>query len=158
MKRHSVSLFCVLVAFWLLNSGHYGFLLLALGITSISFVLYLAHRMDVVDHESQPLHLTSKIFAYHLWLIKEIFHSNIDVLKHIWRGQLSITPTLKTIKISQQSDMGKVIYANSITLTPGTIAVDLENDEILVHALDAGSLEGLELGEMDKRISKLEQT
>ena len=72
MKRHSISLFCVLVAFWLLNSGHYSALLLALGAISISFVVYLTHRMDVVDQESQPLHLTPKVFSYHLWLIKEI--------------------------------------------------------------------------------------
>jgi multicomponent Na+:H+ antiporter subunit E len=157
MKRHSISLFCVLVAFWLLNSGHYSALLLALGAISISFVVYLTHRMDVVDQESQPLHLTPKVFSYHLWLIKEIIHSNIDVLKHIWRSQLTISPSLKTIKISQQSDMGKVIYANSITLTPGTIAVDLNDDEIMVHALDASSLEGLELGEMDSRVTKLER-
>lgn len=157
MKRHSISLLSVLVVFWVLNSGHYGALLLALGALSIGLVLYLTHSMDVVDHESQPVDLTPKIFAYHLWLIKEIYHANIDVLKHIWRPQLSISPSLETIKISQHSDMGKVIYANSITLTPGTIAVDLHGDEIIVHALDASSLKDLELGEMDKRVTKLEQ-
>jgi multicomponent Na+:H+ antiporter subunit E len=157
MKRYSVSLMLTLVVFWVINSGQYNALLLGLGAISIGFVVYLTHRMDVVDHESQPFYLTPRIFSYHLWLIKEIIQSNIDVLKHIWRPQLSISPSIQTIKISQRSDMGKVIYANSITLTPGTIAVDLNDDEILVHALDANSLVGLEFGEMDSRISKLEQ-
>ncbi len=156
MKRHSFSLFFVLVAFWLLNSGHYGALLLVFGAVSVLFVVFLVNRMTVVDHESQPLHLTPKIFSYYVWLIKEISQSNIAVLKQIWSVNPNLTPALQTIKISQQTDMGKVIYANSITLTPGTVAVDVQGDEIIVHALDKKDLETLEFGEMDKRVSALE--
>jgi multicomponent Na+:H+ antiporter subunit E len=112
--------------------------------------------MDVVDHESQPLHLTLRIPAYHLWLVKEVILSNISVVKHIWLGNESISPTLATIKASQKTDMGKVIYANSITLTPGTVAVDLAGDQIMVHALLREDIEALEAGEMDRRISRLE--
>ena len=112
--------------------------------------------MDVVDHESQPLYLTPIIFSYYFWLIKEIVKANMNVVKHIWLGKNSISPQLKTIKISQKTDMGKVIYANSITLTPGTVAIDLQGDEILVHALLAADMTSLEQGEMDARIRKLE--
>ncbi|MFT5705776.1 MAG: multicomponent Na+:H+ antiporter subunit E [Oceanospirillaceae bacterium] len=157
MKRHSICLFLVLVVFWLLNSGYYGILLLSLGAVSICFVMFLAHRMEVVDNESQPIHLTPKIFNYHLWLAKNICLSSAAVLSQIWSRDQIISPAFKTIKISQQTDMGKVIYANSITLTPGTVAVDIQNDEILVHALDFRDLNALELGEMDARISLLER-
>ena len=153
---HTISLFLTLAAFWLLNSGHYTLLILSLGLISIALVLYIAHRMDMVDHESQPLHLTLRLPAYHLWLVKEVILSNISVVKHIWLGNESISPTLATIKASQKTDMGKVIYANSITLTPGTVAVDLVGDQITVHALLRENIEVLQAGEMDRRISRLE--
>ena len=156
LMRHTISLFLILVAFWLLNSGHYTLLILSLGLISIVLVLYIAHRMDVVDHESQPLHLTLRIPGYQLWLSKEIILSNISVVKHIWLGNETISPVLTTIKASQKTDIGKVIYANSITLTPGTVAVDLVGDQITVHALLRENIEALQAGEMDRRVSRLE--
>jgi multicomponent Na+:H+ antiporter subunit E len=156
-KISSISLFLTLAAFWLLNSGHYSALILLLGAASIALVLIITHQMDVVDQESQPLYLTRKIFGYYLWLIKEITLANFTLVKHIWLGTKSISPSLKKIKISQKTDMGKVIYANSITLTPGTVTIDLLGDEILVHALHYKSIESLEAGEMDRRVSLLER-
>lgn len=154
--RHTISLSLSLAAFWLLNSGHYNALMLSLGAISISVVLYIAHRMDVVDHESQPIHLTSKFPAYYAWLIKEIIVANILVVKHIWLGNKSITPAIKTIKANQKTDIGRVIYANSISLTPGTVTVNLEGDLFMVHALCQESIEQLEAGEMDRRVTELE--
>ncbi len=155
--KHTISLFLTLAAFWLLNSGHYSVLVLSLGFVSIALVLIISHKMDVVDQESQPIYLSTKILGYYLWLIKEIIKANITVVKHIWVGEKSISPTLKKIKISQQTDMGKVIYANSITLTPGTVAIDLVDNEITVHALLSKDIESLEVGEMDRRVTLLER-
>ncbi|HCM48101.1 MAG TPA: cation transporter [Colwellia sp.] len=157
MKLHTISLFLTLAAFWLLNSGHNTLFILLLGLASILLVLVIVHRMDVVDHESQPLYLTRNIFSYYLWLIKEIIKANIIVVKHIWLGNQSISPTLSRIKMSQKTDMGKVIYANSITLTPGTVAIDLIGDEIIVHALLKKDIDSLLAGEMNRRISLLER-
>jgi multicomponent Na+:H+ antiporter subunit E len=155
--KHTTSLFFTLAAFWLLNSGHYSALILSLGFASILLILIMVFKMELVDQESQPLNLTFKIWGFYLWLSKEIILSNITVVKHIWLGNKSISPTLKKIKISQQTDMGKVIYANSITLTPGTIAIDLIEDEIIVHALLSQGVEVLETGEMDRRVTLLER-
>ena len=155
--KHTISLFLILVAFWLLNSGHYSLLISSLGFASIALVLVITNKMDVVDNESQPVYLSTKIFGYYMWLIKEIIKANITVVKHIWLGVNSISPTLKTIKISQKTDMGKVIYANSITLTPGTVAIDLVDNEITVHALVYKDIEALETGEMDRRVTLLER-
>jgi len=110
----------------------------------------------VIDHEAQPLHLTFKIPAYHAWLIKEIFLANLLVVKHIWLGNKSISPVFATITASQKTDMGKVIYANSITLTPGTVTVNMEGDQFLVHSLLKESIKDLEAGEMDRRVTLLE--
>lgn len=155
--KHILSLFITLAVFWLLNSGHYSLLILSLGFASIILVLVIAHKMDVVDKESQPIHLSRKIFGYYFWLVKEIIQANITVVKHIWFVSEPISPTLKKIKISQQTDVGKVIYANSITLTPGTVAIDIIEDEVIVHALLFKDIESLEIGEMDRRVTLLER-
>ena len=154
--RHTIILSLSLAAFWLINSGHNTALMLSLGVVSVTFVLYIAHRMDVVDHESQPLHLTLKLPGFYAWLIKEIILANFLVVKHIWLGNKTISPTLMTVKASQKTDIGKVIYANSITLTPGTVTVDLDGDYLLVHALLRESIKDLEAGEMDRRVTQLE--
>ena len=154
--QHTVSLSFILVFFWILNSGHYNALLLFLGAISIAIVIFIAHRMDVVDHESQPIHLTIRMPGYWLWLARQIIQANIMVTCHIWRGNKTISPTQFNLKASQKTDMGKVIYANSITLTPGTVAIDLVGDNITVHALTQKTAEELKSGEMDKRVSKLE--
>ena len=156
--RHKISLSIILIVFWLLNSGHYNYLILALGAASIAIVVLIAHRMDVVDHESQTIHLSLEYPRFGLWLIKEIVIANLTVVKHIWLGNKTITPTVKVIKASQTTDVGKVIYANSITLTPGTVTLGLVNDEIMVHALIQENIVALESGDMDSRVSRLEQS
>ena len=149
-------LFLTLAAFWLANSGHYTAFMITLGAISILFVVLIARRMDVIDHEAQPLHLTLKLPKYYAWLVKEIVVANLVVVKHIWLGNKSISPTFATITSSQKTEIGKVIYANSITLTPGTVTVNIEGDKFLVHALVRESIADLESGEMDRRVSNLE--
>lgn len=154
--RHTINLSLILAAFWLANSGHYTAHMLSLGVISIAFIVYIAQRMDVVDNESQPVHLTLKIPSYYAWLVKEIFLANLLVVKHIWLGNKSISPVFATITASQKTEIGKVIYANSITLTPGTVTVNLEGDQFMVHALLQESIQELESGEMDRRVRQLE--
>ena len=156
--KHTISLSLTLGAFWLLNSGYNTPLMLSLGVVSVAFVIYLAHRMDVVDHEYQPVHLTAKLPGYYVWLGKEIILANISVVKHVWLGNQTISPTLATLKASQITDMGRVIYATSITLTPGTVAVNLTGDQIVVHALLRENIEALAAGEMDRRVKVLEDS
>ena len=156
--KHTVSVFLLLAGFWLINSGYYKPLLLSFGLLSVIFVVYLTHRMDVVDHESHPLHLFNlKLPSYYLWLIGQLIVSNIDVVKRVWSGKNSISPCTAWLPLSQTSDIGRVIYANSITLTPGTVAMDLEDDRVYVHALSREGLEDLRAGEMDRRVSNLER-
>ena len=154
--KHTISLSLTLGAFWLLNSDYNTSLILFLGVVSVAFVIFIAHRMDVVDHESQPVHLTAELPGYYVWLAKEIVLANISVVKHVWLGNQTISPTLTTLKASQKTDMGKVIYATSITLTPGTVAVDLVGDQIIVHALLRENIQALAAGEMDRRVRLLE--
>ncbi|MDP1932658.1 MAG: Na+/H+ antiporter subunit E [Gammaproteobacteria bacterium] len=157
MKIQTFSLGILLVIFWLLNSGHYTPMILSLGAVSIALVIMIARRMKVVDDESQPLHLAASIPAYYLWLLKELVLSNVDVVTRIWRGAGSISPAMATIRINQTNDMNRVIYANSITLTPGTVTTEVSRDSITVHALSSSSIDALNTGEMEARIRRLDR-
>ncbi len=155
--RHVISLTIVLACFWWLNSGLAHLLMLSLAAASIILVVWICHRMDVVDHQLDPVHLSPGFPGYLVWLAKEVIVSNITVVKHVWLGNQSISPTLEKIKMGQRTDIGKVIFANSITLTPGTVTVELEGDEALVHGLLRENVEDLKDGEMNSRICRLEE-
>ena len=141
---------------WLLLSGHYTPLILTLGLVSVVVVVAIAMRMDVLDHESLPIHLTRYFPGYWIWLGVEIVKANIDVAKRVWSPSLPISPTLFLLETSQPGALGQVIYANSITLTPGTVSVALEDGKILVHAIAREVGDDLAAGEMDRRVSRLE--
>lgn len=153
---HALSLGLVLAILWWLLSGYFVPLLLSFGVLSVILVVLIARRMDVVDHEGQPLHLSWKIGFYWLWLLKEIFNSAVHVSKVILAKKMPLRPAMLHIKPTQHSEMGHVIFANSITLTPGTITVALENGELLVHALTQETADGLTNGDMDRRVTAIE--
>ena len=146
-----------LSAFWLLMSGHYTPLILFLGAISVGFVLYLTKRMDALDEDTFEFKLKRLHFSYWSWLAKEIFKANLDVAKVILAPNMKLSPRMLRVPTSQSSELGTVIYANSITLTPGTVSVDIEGDEIIVHALTQELMDGLTEGDMDKRVNYLEE-
>jgi len=154
--RHAFALSILLSAFWLVNSGHYTPLLLTFMLASVASIVALSHYMDMVDGEAQPLNITFTLPIYLLWLAKEVVLANVAVTKCVWRGKKAISPRTMVVTASQKSDLGIVIYANSITLTPGTVSIDLEDNKILVHALNEESAAGLLTGEMDRRVCKVE--
>ncbi len=154
---HAISLTLALSVLWLLLSGHFAEpSLLVLGLVSVLVVVAIVHRMDVLDHEGHPIHLSWRGSLYWPWLIKEIVLANIDVAKAILRLPGGIEPTVFNVSASQRSELGRVIYANSITLTPGTVTIAIEDDLLTIHALTAGAAEGLGTGEMDRRVCRVE--
>ena len=155
--RYIVSLIVVLSLIWLGNSGFFNGLLLSLGAVSIIFVVFMSNRLGIIDEESQPLHISRRIIVYWLWLLKTLVKSNITVIKRIWKGPSSINPVVARIPISQKTEMGQAIYANSITLTPGTTTLDVEDDTMIVYALSDNAIRYLMTGDMDRRVSRLEE-
>ncbi len=154
---HAVSLWVMLFALWLLLSGIYTPLLVAFGAFSSLLVVVVALRMDVVDQEGRPLHISLLRWArYMVWLVLEILKSSIDVARCILDPAMPINPRVMRVKTADLTLVGKVTYANSITLTPGTVSIDLEGDEIEVHALTDAGAAGLESGEMLRRVRALE--
>ena len=152
---HALSLGLVLFAVWLLLSGIFEPLLLGLGVVSCIAVVYIAHRMDVIDREGHPVHLSWRTLLYFPWLAWEIAKANIDVALAIARPKMRIEPRLLEIEAGQEDDLGRVIYANSITLTPGTVTIATEGSAFTIHALTRGAAEGLKSGDMDRRVSAM---
>ncbi|MEJ2121539.1 MAG: Na+/H+ antiporter subunit E [Alphaproteobacteria bacterium] len=151
-----VSLVAFLVGTWLLLSGRYEPLILAFGVVSIVIVALIAYRMGVVDYESHPINLGWRLPAFWIWLLWEIVKANIDVAKRIIHPRMPISPTVFTLEPTQPTELGLVIYANSITLTPGTVTLQVERGGLEVHALSRQAAEDLAKGEMDRRVTWIE--
>ena len=161
MKRPQVlgtlGLAASLFAFWLLLSGIYTPFLVLSGLVASVAVALLASRMEVADREGHPVHLTLAAAAYWPWLAKEIAKSGWQVTRIILDPRLPISPTLVRFRPSQTSSVGLATHANSITLTPGTITVEAEHGEFLVHALTREAAAGVVDSEMDRRVSRLDR-
>ncbi len=153
---YAISAVVVLYGFWLLLSGFFTLPLLAAGLGSAIAVVLLTRRMGVVDREGHPIYLGWAAAKYWPWLLWEIVKAAWDVAKIIVDPKLPISPTMIRVKTSQKTSVGIVTYANSITLTPGTISVEAEHGEILVHALTRAAADGLAAGDMDRRVSEFE--
>jgi multicomponent Na+:H+ antiporter subunit E len=152
----AISLGLFLFVVWMLLSGHDETMLIVLGIVSCAVIVLLAHRMDLIDHEGHPVHLGWRAPLYWLWLGWQVVLANLHVARRVLGLGPAISPMLFSVKTSQKSELGKVIYANSITLTPGTISLRVTEDEIEIHALTRESADGLADGVMDRRVSKME--
>jgi len=145
-----------LFAFWLALSGHYTPMLLGFGVGSCVLVGYLSHRMDLIDEEGVPLQSALRMMMYLPWLLKEVLVANIEVARVILSPTLKISPRMVLFHGSQKTDLGRAIYANSITLTPGTITTGVNGNEFEIHALRAADLETDEEQAMDMRCSRVE--
>ncbi len=155
MKR-ALGLFLLLFAFWLLLSGHYDLWFMGLGFISSASAVFLARRMGIVDAEGLPLDLVPGLLRYAPWLFGTVIQANFDVARRILHPRLPITPTVIRVPAEQRTAPGRVSYANSITLTPGTISLEVSDDEIEVHALSVDAAEDLQSGEMGRRVVALE--
>jgi len=146
----------VTYAFWLVLSGHYTATLMIIGAVCSVLVVALASRMAVLDKEGHPIYLLVRAVWFWPWLIWEIVKSGISVSKIILSPSLPISPTLINVRASQKTAVGLVTYANSITLTPGTVSVEVEGDEITVHAITRDGAMDLAEGGMDRVVSRFE--
>lgn len=144
-------------AYSLPGSAHFHGLILGLGVASCAGVAAIQWRIDRDAVAPATYRLISRSVLYFPWLFLEIIKSNLHVARIILTPALPIRPHLIRVPASQQTEVGRVIYANSITLTPGTISLDLRDDEILVHALDDSVAQDLKTGAMDRKVAALER-
>lgn len=147
----------VLFALWLLMSGLFKPLLIGLGLASVLVTVFVVKRMDELDNDRFDIRLSPlKFVGYLIWLMAEIARANWAVTKVILSPRMPIRQRLFNTPSTQKTDLGQVIFANSISLTPGTITVETEGDHFLVHALAFGEGDLAALADMDARVSATE--
>ena len=147
-----------LFLFWLVLSGHSEIMILEFGVGSSLLVTYLHYRMDREDRYPFPVRLTWRAPGYVLWLIKEIFKANVNVARIILDPRLPISPIMVPFRAKMKSDFYRVIYANSIPLTPGTLTSGTDGEILRIHALTWHDVDGREEDEMAHRIQAMEGT
>ena len=154
----AAALFAVLFGYWLLLSCHYTLWLNSAGVITCAIVAGWAYRLDLSDKEGTPVHLIGRALIYWPWLVVEIIKAALDVSWRIVHPALPISPNLRRFKATQKTPEGLTTYANSITLTPGTISVvvDWRTHEIVVHGLSRDGLDGVASGEMDQKVTRFE--
>ena len=155
INSKSIALFLFLFGFWLLMSGHYTVLITSLGVVSCLLCVYLTIKGNFLDNETIPIYFFPRLIQYTIWLIKEIFISNITTAKVILLQ--SEEPELFSVKATQKTNEGKVTYANSITLTPGTVTTQIKDNVFEVHALTKEFGDDVRSSEMDRMVTWLEK-
>ena len=150
----SFILFFILFSLWLLMSGHYNVLIVSLGIISCAFCVYVAKRGKLIDDEGLPIFFMPRLLNYLIWLFKEILKSNLSTAKVIINGK--VEPETFTVKTSQVTDVAKVTYANSITLTPGTVTTKIQKGVVEVHALNSDYGTDVRTNDRDKKVTGFE--
>lgn len=154
--RYLFSLAIVLSLLWLGMSGVYKPLMYILGAGSVAFVVWISRRMDVVGVEHNPVLYSWRLPVYWVWLLWEIVKSNVEVARAALAPRTLVRPRVVKVPLTLRSAVGKVTYANSVTLTPGTVTLLLEEDHLEAHALLESSAVSLESGEMERKIAWLE--
>ena len=142
-----------LMVFWLLLSGFFKPLLLSFGLGSVVLVVYLLHRMNNFDGLSLGFPLKYSFLRYIGWLMGKVVLSSLEVTKLVWSKNQKLSPAVAKLPVSNSSVKSLALYTNSITLTPGTLSIDVDNEHVTVHALNARSIDELKAGEMAKGIS-----
>jgi multicomponent Na+:H+ antiporter subunit E len=145
-------------AVWLLFSGIYKLLMIIFGVVSVVLVLIAVGRMNLLKNsESAVILRPFKLINYFFWLFVEIVKSNIAVCKILWSPNISVDQKIIKIPFSQRGEISQVIFANSITLTPGTVTLEMEGKELIVHILNYGEGTTSSLSEMNKRVTCIER-
>lgn len=151
--KHPIKLAIVLVITWLLLSDFFEPLLLSLGVVSVAFSLWIATRMDKFDNERYRFNLSLSFIKFLFSLGIKVIQSNIDVCARIL-GFKPVESTFITIQMPFKDDVAKVLYANAITLTPGSSSIALEDKRLLVHTISKEGAHSLAHGDMLKIMPK----
>lgn len=158
--RNVVISFITLMAFWLIMSGFFDIVHGMMGVICVSAVIALNYQFrkhkyfeDEVDVLQELRY--GRLFIYLFWLAWQIVVSGIQVAKVILSPSLPISPSMVRFKVDLPSAHAKMILGNSITLTPGTLTVDIEGDEFLVHAIIPAAHSGITDDSMPRQVLKL---
>lgn len=150
----------ILTAVWFILSGRLDLIYLFWGFISIAFTMWLFNRLrsiPLADHEpyGSTRIIIPRLIVYLVWLVGEIIKSGVYVTYVVLHPKMPIQPMLVRFTSKQPNVLARVILGNSITLTPGTITLDIQGDRFVVHALTRDTEEGLVSGDMESRVAQL---
>lgn len=144
-------LILALAAFWFALSGETAPLFLMLGALSALLTLWLVARLKIIDRDASPYHRAPNILVYGGWLLVEIVKANLAVIRRILGPTHAIDPVMVNVTTTARTNLGKALFANSITLTPGTVTVDVDGDRLKVHALVRETSTAQSFAPMDRK-------
>jgi multicomponent Na+:H+ antiporter subunit E len=145
----------VLAVFWLVLSGHVEPLLLALGAVSVAVVCWLAWRADLDQQPGVTARFALRLPLFSLWLGMKVLVSALAVVRKVWSPRLVLRPVVAPTPARDLPELSRVVYANAITLTPGTLSLDIGDDRIDVHSLEPAGIDELREGAMLRRVRQL---
>ena len=157
---YPIAIFLLLFGIWIIFSGQFDPFHLAMGLVSALFVPLISSSFLFLDRDrsaGQRLGEMIRIPGYLAWILYKIFQANLHILKlALTPGDLKgVEPSMVKVKTNLKTDFGRYVLANSITLTPGTITVLMEGDELLVHSISEETDAGLRDGTMEQRIAEV---
>jgi multicomponent Na+:H+ antiporter subunit E len=147
-------LLAALAALWFALSGETAPMFLFLGVVSVLLALWLAARLKIIDRDASPYHRAPQLAGYLAWLMVQIVKANIAVIGRILGPRHAIDPALVNVTTTARTDLGKALFANSITLTPGTVTVDVDDENLVVHALVREQSRSHSFAPMDRRAAR----
>jgi len=148
-------LLLMLAIAWVLWSGVFKPVTLGLGVFSCVLIVYLARRMGYFDNQFFALRFRPQLISYLAWLTREVVVSSLDVARIVLDPRLPISPRVVEVEARAQHPVDQVILGNSITLTPGTLTLDVHNGILKVHCLTEEGAQALIAGEMNHRVAAL---
>lgn len=141
-------------------SGFLDVIHLSFGVFTVISVMYINYELKMYhffDDDMDDLRRLNfgRAFIYIFWMIYQIVLAGFHVVSVITKPKMPIQPSLLTFRVDLPSAHAKMILGNSITLTPGTLTIDITGDLFIVHALDSKSFEGIVSDEMPRQVLKL---
>ena len=152
-------MFILLLLIWFIFNGKITWELTVLGMTLCACIYFFMCRfMDYSLKKDISLMRRSVSFLYYTGvLIVEIIKSNLQVMHLTLTDREIVEPVIISYRTRLRSKLGRVILANSITLTPGTITISLEEDELVIHCLDKTIAEGIENSTFEQLLERMEK-
>ncbi|MBM68355.1 MAG: sodium:proton antiporter [Haliea sp.] len=145
-----------LFAVWLLWGGLYKTPVLQLGIVSCVLVVWLTYRMALPDQQEHRLALLYRVPLYWLWLLWEMVVTNVQVLRLVLGPRSALSPTIVEVDASASSKFALTLLGNSITLTPGTLTINIDDTRLTAHCLTRAAAEDLRGGGMARRVAAVD--
>ncbi|MGV0742379.1 Na+/H+ antiporter subunit E [Mycolicibacterium sp. XJ870] len=144
----------LLAAFWLVLSGHFDPLMLALGAVSITVVCAMAWRAELSLHRDLTVPFMLRLPRFFGWLGVQVLISSVAVVRKVWSPWRPLCPVVAATPAQDLPELTQVAYANAITLTPGTLSLDISDKLIRVHSLDRADIDELRNGAMLGRVPR----